>query len=37
MSPAVKAHRVISLRSEIWSLSGHGGHRGSHTDHARFV
>src|SRR5947207_7741079 len=31
------ALRVISLRSEIWSLSGHGGHRSSRTDQARLV
>src|SRR5258708_1290732 len=31
------AHRVISLRCGIWSLSGHSGHRVSRTNQSRFM
>jgi hypothetical protein len=31
------AHRDISLRCRIWSLSGHSGHRVSRTNQARFM
>jgi hypothetical protein len=31
------AHRVISLRCRILSLSGHSGHRSSRTNQARFM
>jgi hypothetical protein len=33
----VLAHRVISLRCRILSLSGHSGHRSSRTNQARFM
>jgi hypothetical protein len=36
MSPLL-AHRDISLRCRIWSLSGHSGHRVSRTNQARFM
>src|ERR1700680_865260 len=36
MSPFV-AHRVISLRCGIWSLSEQSGHRLSSTNQARFM
>ncbi len=31
------AHRDISLRCSVWSLSGHSGHRVSRSNHARFM